>query len=104
MRLRRLARGGDLEEVRVDARRSDRRARAGPLHDEGLQSGSGLGFGCGFGFTARVRARVRVGSGLHDEGLRRVARRVERDDVVGVLSAGEGVRLRVLAELDRAPG
>ena len=27
-----LARGGDLEEVRVDARGSDRRARAGPLH------------------------------------------------------------------------
>ena len=71
MRLQRLARGGDLEEVRVDARRSDRRARAGPLHDEGL---------------------------------RRVPRRVERDDVVGVLSASEGVRLRVLAELDRAPG
>ena len=76
----------------------------GVLSDEGLQLGSGLGFGCGFGFTARVRVRVRVGSGLHDEGLRRVPRRVEGDDVVSVLSAREGVRLRVLAELDRAPG
>ena len=104
MRIQRLARGGDLEEVRVDAGRSDRRARAGPLLGEGLQLGSGLGFGCGFGFTARVRVRVRVGGGLHDEGLRRIPRRVERDDVVGVLGASEGVRLRVLAELDRAPG
>ena len=28
-----LARGGDLEKVGVDARGSDRRAGAGPLHD-----------------------------------------------------------------------
>ena len=64
-----LARGGDLEEVGVDASGGDRRARAGTLDHERL---------------------------------RRVTRRVEGDDVVGVLGAREGVRLRVLAQLDRA--
>ena len=64
-----LARGGDLEEVGVDASGSDRRARAGALDHERLW---------------------------------RVTRRVEGDDVVGVLGAREGVRLRVLAQLDRA--
>ena len=92
MRLQRLARGGDLEEVRVDARRSDRRARAGTLHDEGLRRVPNP--------NPNPNTLLYSPSGLHDEGLRRVPRRVERDDVVGVLRAREGVRLGVLAQLD----